>query len=347
MVIVLLISIISFVLTVFCVKLSIKIGYKFEIIDTPGYRKIHKSPIPRSGGMAFFVSFFMLVLFLILLKIYDFKILKGAYLSLIIIFLLGIYDDVKGANAKVKFLFQILSASLLWYNGLRIDRITNPFGGEILITNNVLSLVITVFWVVSLINAINLLDGMDGLAAGVILISSVFIFIIAGLSKNIDVLFLASMLIGITSGFLVFNFPPAKIFMGDTGSMFLGFMMAVLGIIGNRKSAVAITLLVPIVLLLIPIIDTGMAILRRLKQRKNIFQADKEHIHHRLLALGIGYKKVLLIIYMINIYLGLIALLSLFFRKEYIFILFIVLFLGIFILLEILRFVEKKSKIKN
>ncbi len=329
----------SFFLNMLLIYLLIKIGKKWKLYDLPEARKLHTTPTPRLGGIGFVITFFIIYYFF-----GSILILKKIALSLLILFLLGIYDDLKGADAKIKFFFQILASILVWYNGLKINKFTNPFGDSLIIQNSFLSLLITVFWIVSLINSINLLDGMDGLAGGVIFISSIFIFIIAYISHNFTVVILTSLLIGITASFLLFNFPPAKIFMGDTGSMFLGFTMAIVGIIGNRKSAVAITLLVPIVLLLIPILDTAMAIFRRLKNKKNIFQADKEHIHHRLLALGIGYKKVLLIIYLVNIYLGLIALLSLFFKKEYIFILFIILLTGIFILLEILRFFEKKSK---
>ncbi len=335
-------SILSFILTF----LSIKIAHKYNIFDYPAERKIHKEPIPRTGGLAIVFTFLIVVSLNFLLnknnKNID-PILLKILPALIPLIIAGVYDDLKGISPYLKLFFQTLTGIILYIIGIKIFRITNPLGGEIHF-GFPFDFLLTLLWVVGLINAINLLDGMDGLAGGVVFISSFFIFIIALLSKNYFIMYLTSIVMGICAGFLIHNFPPAKIFMGDTGSMFLGFIMAVIGLLGNRKSEIGITLLIPIVLLLFPIMDTFLAIFRRIKDKKSIFAPDKQHLHHRLLALGIGYKKVLFIIYIINIYLGCIALLSLNLSREYIFILFFILAIGIFIFLEVLKFLEKIKK---
>jgi len=330
---------VSFLLTVLLIPFFKSLGEKYKILDYPDKRKIHKEPVPRTGGIAIVFSFIIIMCINLVLKTDIAAIFLNMLPAFILLIIIGLYDDIKNAKAKIKLLFQIITAALLYIKGINIYRITNPFGGEIHFAGGI-SFLLTLLWVVGLINAINFLDGMDGLASGVVLISNIFLFIISLSSKNYLITSFSIIMIGLTAGFLIYNFPPAKIFMGDTGSMFLGFLMAIIGMIGNRKSVVGITLLVPILLMLFPIIDTALAIFRRIKKKKSIFKPDKMHLHHRLLALGIGYKRVLYIIYLINLYLGFVALLSLVLRKEYIFILFFILGIGILISLEVLKLLE-------
>ncbi len=342
------IFIISFILSVVFTYYNIKIAKKFKLYDIPNNRKIHKEPVPYLGGIAIYLSF--IITFIFLLKVSpDININKsitGLIISGFMIFIFGVYDDLKGCHALLKFSGQTIVAVVFIKFGYIIDRITNPFGGTIYFPEWV-SVILTIFWVIGIINAVNLLDGLDGLASGVIGIASLFVFIIAVIHHNVIVASISIILIGAIGGFLIFNFPPAKIFMGDAGSMFLGFMFSVLAIMGNRKSAVAINLLIPIVLLSIPIIDTLLAIIRRANKKKNIFQADKEHIHHRLLYLGIPYKKVIILIYFICFYLGVISLLSLWLPKEFIFILLLIVGINVFIGLYILKIVEDHVKIRK
>ena len=341
---ILFLGILAFGLCIAFVPLMIKLGKKWNIMDVPSERKIHTQAIPRSGGIAIILSAIIVLLINHFLHWSRPSIFLKILPSFVVLIVIGIYDDKKGSNAILKFSFQTLAAILLYINGISINLISNPFGGYF-VFSGWLSFLITIFWVVGLINAINLLDGMDGLATGVILISSIFIFIIAMISHNTLILFLSLLMIAITSGFLVFNFPPAKIFMGDTGSMFLGFMMALIGILGNRKSAVSITLLFPIILLIIPIFDTFLAIVRRVVTKKNIFQADKKHLHHRFLSLGISQRKAVLIIYGFNIYLGLLALFSLILSPSYFFVLLVILLVSLLLGMESLRVFEKKIKL--
>lgn len=332
----------ALVFTYFCII----IAKHYNFVDLPNERKIHKKPVPYLGGVgiyfAFIINLFLCIKIFPEFSIYSENII-GLLIASFIIFIFGLYDDIKGIRANYKFIVQIIVALILIKFGYLIDRITNPLGGDIYFPYW-LSVIMTIFWIVGIINAINLLDGLDGLASGVVGISSLFIFIISLLQHDIAIAFLSIILVGANLGFLVFNFPPAKIFMGDAGSMFLGFIFSVLAIMSNRKSAVAINLLIPIVLLSIPIIDTLLAIIRRANRKRNIFQADKEHIHHRLLNLGIPYKKVILLIYLMCLYLGFISLLSLWLPKQFVFILLIIVGINIFIGLYGLKLIEDHVK---
>ncbi|MBN1897734.1 MAG: undecaprenyl/decaprenyl-phosphate alpha-N-acetylglucosaminyl 1-phosphate transferase, partial [Spirochaetes bacterium] len=336
---------ISFVLSVFFTLLCIKIARRYNIVDIPNERKIHKEPVPYLGGIAIFLSF--MITFIIGLKTSSLFNLEERIIGVLVagtlIFLFGLYDDLKGSHPFFKFFIQIVVALILVSFGFIIDRVTNPFGGHIMFPGW-LSVILTVFWIIAIINAVNLLDGLDGLASGVIGIASFFVFFISLTQYNYIVAFISIILIGSSFGFLLFNFPPAKIFMGDAGSMFLGFIFSVLAILGNRKSAVALSLLIPIVLLSIPILDTLLAIIRRANKKKNIFEADKEHIHHRLINLGIPYKKVILLIYVVCVYLGFISFLSVWLPKEFIFTLMLIVGINIMIGLYVLKLVEDHVK---
>ena len=297
---------ISFMLTPVIRKISL---FK-EFIDKPSKRKVHRANMPTLGGIAMGVSF-LVTMFLILyfspaqMQEFWYKFI-GVCMGGLIIIALGIYDDIKGVDAKIKFSVQILVAIILVIYGFKIEEITNPIGEGFSL--GILGLFFTIFWIVGIINAINLLDGLDGLAAGVTGIVAFFLFLSAIIQDNFVVAFLSLALAGSAAGFLPFNFYPAKIFMGDTGSMFLGLILAALSIEGYAKSKTAIALFIPIIAMSIPIIDTCLSVVRRLVKKKHIFQADREHMHHKLLIGEKSQRRAVLSLYFLSCCYGLISL---------------------------------------
>jgi UDP-GlcNAc:undecaprenyl-phosphate GlcNAc-1-phosphate transferase len=269
-------------------------------------------PTPRLGGVAIYLSFF-----LGLLPVFFFfstsstklpQIIPALFVCGSIIFLLGLYDDIRGANARVKFVFQILAALLfIFVFDFRISYVTNPFREFSYIHFGWWGIPITLLWIVGLTNAINIIDGLDGLACGVVSIVSITLFVAALYQGDMAVALLTGAMAGTTLAFLRYNFNPAKIFMGDTGSMFLGFLLAAISISSYRKSTVVLALVIPFIVLGVPIIDTMLSILRRFLNGNHLFQADQEHIHHRLLGLGLSHRQVVIFIYAITILLGIIA----------------------------------------
>ncbi len=297
---------ISFILTPIIRKLSLIKGF----VDKPNNRKVHRANMPTLGGIAIGVSF-LSAMFLILyfspaqIQKFWYKFI-GLCIGGVIILLLGIYDDIKGIDAKIKFSIQTFVAIILVIYGFKVEQITNPIGGGFSL--GILGLFFTIFWIIGIINAINLLDGLDGLAAGVTGIVAFFLFLSAITQDNFVVAFLSLALVGSIAGFLPFNFYPAKIFMGDTGSMFLGLILSALAIEGYAKSKTAIALFMPIIAMSIPIIDTCLSIVRRLLKRKHIFQADREHIHHKLLIEEKSQRRAVLSLYFLSCCYGLISL---------------------------------------
>ena len=212
-----------------------------------------------------------------------------------IIALLGLYDDLRGANATKKFLIQFAVAGLLFKLGFRFDVIANPFGEPIAL--GWASLPVTMLWVVGVINAMNLIDGLDGLAGGVALVAVITTFLVSLQRGHPLMMLFSSALAGAIVGFLFYNFNPASIFMGDTGSMFLGFVLAATAIQTNQKASTAVAVLIPGIALGLPIMDTLLAIGRRAVRGRPLFQADKEHIHHKLLDRGLSHRQAVLILY--------------------------------------------------
>ena len=278
-------------------ELAIKVG----ALDAPNARKVHTKPIPRMGGLAIFAGFVVAVLCSIHVSRELFGLLAGGTTILIV----GIIDDMKSLPAKVKLVGQIIAAIILVLFDIRIEWLTNPFGDMIYV--EYLSIPLTILWVVGLTNTLNLIDGLDGLAAGVSTIASVTILLVAVQQNFWTVAVLTAALAGSALGFLQHNFNPAEIFMGDTGSMFLGYMLAAVSVIGTVKSAATIALIVPIVALGLPIMDTAFAIIRRYSNGQPIFKPDKGHLHHRLLAMGLTQKQAVLLMYVISGCLGLSA----------------------------------------
>ncbi len=287
----------------------IKFAAKTGAMDAPDARKVHKKPIPRIGGLGIYLAFLVAVLAILAFAPVTDEVMMeliGLLASGSIIVLVGIIDDYKNLPAKVKLVGQILAAAVLVLGfDVRIDFITDPFGDYLYL--EVLAIPATIFWLVGLTNTVNLIDGLDGLAAGVSTIASITICLVAVQQDIALVAVLTAALAGAALGFLYYNFNPARIFMGDTGSQFLGFMLAGISVIGAVKSTATIALIVPILALGLPILDTTFAIVRRYRGGVPIFKPDKGHLHHRLLDRGFTQRQAVLLMYVISALLGLAA----------------------------------------
>lgn len=290
--------VISYILTPFVKKLAWKTG----AVDIPkDERRVHTKPIPRIGGLAIYIAFIVTVL--ITMPVTDN--IKGVIIGGTLITILGVLDDIYNLPAKIKLLGQVAAAGILVYFGIKVEWVTNPLGDMVYLGK--LSIPITIFWIVGVTNTLNFIDGLDGLAAGIASIAS-FTLMLVALNEGLGpVVILTAALAGGAVGFLPFNFNPAKIFMGDTGAMFLGYVLAAISVMGAIKSATAIALAVPILALGLPIFDTAFAILRRAINGYPVMKADKDHLHHRLLAIGLTQRQTVLIMYSISAALGMSA----------------------------------------
>ncbi len=276
-------------------------------------RKIHGKPIPRLGGIAIVLAFYAPLVALLFVdsgvgrSFYanPYKAF-GLFAGGVAIAALGVWDDLKGADAKTKFAVQFAVAGAMYALGFRIDHIANPYGAPIQL--GMLGLPFTMLWIAGVINALNLIDGLDGLAGGVALIAICSTFAIAVLQSHPLMILFTAALAGAVLGFLFYNFNPASIFMGDTGSMFLGFVLATTAIQTNHKSSTAVAIIVPIIALGVPIADTLLAMARRAARGAPLFSADRGHIHHRLIALGLSHRQTVLVLYGASIVLGGVAL---------------------------------------
>jgi UDP-GlcNAc:undecaprenyl-phosphate GlcNAc-1-phosphate transferase len=289
----------SFLLTPWLKKISFKIG-SFAV---PNQRTMHTAPTSTGGGMAIFLGF--LAAFLFINRISPEII--GFTVAAFIIVILGIFDDILDLTALPKFIVQSLAAFVLIYFGVRIDvgLILRGHVAEF----SYLSIPLTYFWIIGITNAINLIDGLDGLAAGVSTIAAFTISVVAFLNGQLTVAVMALIVAFAALGFLPHNFR-SQIFMGDTGSMFLGFSLAALSVMGSVKLAAAFALFVPVMILAIPIFDTIFAILRRIVNRRPIYEGDRKHLHHRLVEMGFSPFQVVMIIYALSVLFGGMAILS-------------------------------------
>lgn len=295
--------IISFVMTPPARRLAIKVG----AMDVPkDARKIHSKPMPYFGGLAIYVAIISCMFVYMPHTKTNVSIMIGAT----IIVLAGVVDDMYDMPAKVKLLLQVIAALVAIYGGVRIHFITNPLsstGMSYLLSW--LSFPITLFWLVGITNTINLIDGIDGLASGVASIAATTLLFTAANMGHDFIVMQCAIIAGASLGFLPFNFNPAKIFMGDTGALLLGYMLAVTSVLGMVKSVAAVALAVPIFALGLPIFDTAFAIIRRYINKKPIMQADKEHLHHKLMKSGLNQRQTVLIMYFISMMLGIVAVL--------------------------------------
>jgi len=343
----LIVFIITFALAFSLMPFFIRLAKKFKFLDRPSERKIHAHAMPTMGGVVIFLVFIAGISLSRRLNPEFDWLFSDYFLSLFVggtvILLLGIFHDILDMQPEAKLMGQIIAGLIVFINGIRIEAVTNPFGGQLYLPQW-LSMVITVGWVVAIINAVNLIDGLDGLAGGITVVSSAVLFFIALTKKEISSLFIIAALVGSILGFLRYNFYPAKIFMGDAGSMFLGFILSIISILGINKMAAAVALLVPITALGIPIYDTTLAVFRRLVMKRNVMSSDRKHLHYRLLDMGLNQRQVVLFMYAVGIYFGLISYLLARIPIEYSLPLLILFSMGVFLGIKAIGFIERKTR---
>jgi UDP-GlcNAc:undecaprenyl-phosphate GlcNAc-1-phosphate transferase len=313
-ILVLAVAVTGFVLNLILTPSIIRISHRFRWYDPPNHRKIHKVMIPRLGGVGIFTSFFLSIIVVPIVfnaftgfqpfNSLDIRFLT-VFIGFFIIYLLGLMDDFLSLKAILKLLIQIVAASIVTAGGYIVTSITLPYIGTFPL--GFLAYPLTVIWIVGITNALNLVDGMDGLGGGIAAFASFAMGIISLIQNELPPAIMAFALFGVLIGFLRYNFPPARIFMGDSGSLFLGFALAVFPLMGISRAGSFSALLIPITVLMVPIIDTLAAIIRRVRKRTSIASPDKEHIHHKLLDLGFSEKKILAVIYSICLYLSVIS----------------------------------------
>ncbi|MDC3411830.1 glycosyltransferase family 4 protein [Terrihalobacillus insolitus] len=290
-------AIVSISITPFIRKMAIKFG----AMDKPDHRKAHTESMPRLGGLSIVIGAISGYLFLQPEAAYMSAILLGAF----VIVLTGVLDDFFQLKPIYKLTGQLIAASIVVSFGLIIDKLTMPFLGTVYLDN--FSFVITILWIVGVTNAINLIDGLDGLAAGVSAIGLTSILIMAIMDYRMIVVYLGIILVGSCLGFLYHNFYPAKIFMGDTGALFLGYSIAIISMLGLFKNVALFSFIIPIVVIAIPIFDTMFAITRRLINKQSIGTPDKKHIHYQLVKMGYSHRAAVLIIYAFSTFFGIMA----------------------------------------
>ncbi len=304
---------VSAVVVILTTPIVEKIGLKVGCIDHPGERKIHQRPMVRMGGVAIFAG--TLVALLIVWWTGGFGVLPahksdevwGVAIGALSFFLLGLTDDLFGLSPLFRLGMQLVIASVAWQVGVRVDFLTIPFMGLVPLPMWI-SLIITVGWLVGMANAINMIDGVDGLAAGVSGIAAVVMLIVSLFMNQPAAALLAASLAGGAIGFLRYNFNPAKIFMGDGGAYFMGFTLAAVGVIGLVKSVTTAAVVLPYIILAVPILDISAVVIDRLRNGKSPFSADKRHLHHRLLKAGLSQRLTVLFIYALTLWVGSLAL---------------------------------------
>lgn len=283
------------------------LSFRWKAVSVPGGRHIHGQAIARLGGLGIFAAFLVTAIGLFfagviepLLEPKQLRLATGLLVGGSVMFAVGLYDDLKTLRALYKLFGQIVAATIAWNFGFRVDAIDLPMLPSF--ETGIFSLPLTVIWIVGIINAVNLIDGLDGLAAGVVFFAAVTNFVVAWLMGTTLVALVMATLAGAVLGFLFFNFNPARIFMGDSGSYFLGFVLAACSIAGPlQKASAAVSIAVPLVALGVPIIDTLLAIVRRFLEKRPLFSPDRGHIHHRLLDMGITHRRAVLIIYGVTV----------------------------------------------
>lgn len=285
--------------------LIIRMSHAFGLVDRPGVRKVHKKPIPRVGGIAIALPFFLATLPVLQL---DNGVSRELHLMLLevslfliaaaIVFVMGFFDDAYGLRARTKFLVQLMAATAVYAAGVRVEHFSVFNWGVVEL--GWLSYPLTMLWIVGITNAINLLDGLDGLAAGTTAISCGLLAFFAVMQGDQVMAVVCLALAGALSGFLYFNFNPAKIFMGDSGSQFIGFTVATAAAMTANKAQTAVAVMLPVLALGVPIFDTLLSMLRRFLGRRSLFGPDRGHIHHRLLERGLSHRRTVLTIYALN-----------------------------------------------
>ena len=298
---------VAFAVTYLMVPVSKRIALRIGAIDYPSNRRINTVPVPRCGGIALYCGFMAAFGIVSLLahtyghSMLDFimeREVNGYVLvgAITLMFAIGLVDDIRQLHPKMKFVWQVLACCVVYVSGISIDVVVDPFSGD-LVPLGWLDAPLTVLYLLVFVNVTNLIDGLDGLAAGLVAIVSLCLFILVAGSGTFTVSAMCLALIGSCLAFLRFNFYPATVFMGDSGSLFLGLIVGIVSIMGVARTASLVLMLVPLVIAGVPVIDTASAIIRRTKEHKRIDEADMGHVHHRLLNLGYGQRKSVLILY--------------------------------------------------
>jgi UDP-GlcNAc:undecaprenyl-phosphate GlcNAc-1-phosphate transferase len=313
------------------------------LVDPCSERKVHVNPVPRIGGVAIVLAVGLALAATVATFGTQFVAANGRGLATVIggalaVHAVGLVDDIRPMRARWKFLAQIVIACGVFFAGLRVTTLSLPFIGTVEL-GLVVGMLFTVIWFVGITNAFNLIDGLDGLAAGAALFALTTMFVVASLNGLIGAATVTIILAGATVGFLCFNFHPASIFLGDSGSLFLGFMLAGIGLLGSQKSPTVIAVAIPIVSLGLPVLDTTLAVLRRFLRGQPIFTADRAHIHHRLLSLGHSPRNVALLLYGACALLGLGGML-LVNDSAYVAVVLLVIGLGVGLAIQRLRYYE-------
>ncbi len=308
---------IAFVINVGLTPLITSLAHRFRWYDEPNHRKIHTRLVPRLGGVGMFLSF---VVSTGLVSAIAWAASGGAqrgvleprFLAILagmaLIHGMGLADDFSSLRAPLKLLIQIAAAALVTTGGFAVRSINLPYIGRLSL--GLASYPITVLWIIGIANAINLIDGMDGLAGGISTFAALTMGVVALIQGRDEAALLALALGGAGAAFLVYNLPPASIFMGDSGAYFLGFTLATIALMGISRMATVGSLIIPLTLLIIPVMDTMAAIVRRVRDGRHPFSPDKEHLHHRLLDLGLGERHILAVVYGFSLYLSVVAITS-------------------------------------
>jgi UDP-GlcNAc:undecaprenyl-phosphate GlcNAc-1-phosphate transferase len=345
----LILALAALAVTLVATPLVIRLARRAGALDRPGPRRIHAEPVPTLGGLALALAVLGVAwgarAFPGPAQLLDLRQLLGLTLAAIPILALGLVDDLRGVRPWAKLAIQACAALVLVLFGYGVPVITNPLGGSF--TSGVLDLPLTVAWVLLVINAINLIDGLDGLASGAVLIASMALWWVARTHGDFYVMFISALLAGATLGFLRYNFPPARVFMGDTGSNFLGLVLAAASLLENRKGTAAVTLLFPLVAMGLPIADSVLAFARRFARGTPVFRADSEHIHHRLLRLGLSPRGALFTLWYLCLYLGVMAVVLAAMPREYAWMMLALLALGLLFAFEVLEFIDRKLNEKR
>ena len=338
-----------FVICLIITPIVIKFSRKFNLVDIPkDERRVHSKPMPRVGGIAIVISMLLgLGIYYIITKnipsIALNKKFFGYLLGGIVIFAMGLIDDIFNLKARYKFLFQLVAAFIIYLFGIRISGIKIPFIYTDIINFGWLDLPITLLWIIGITNAINLIDGLDGLAAGISAISATALLIIfITTSASLEAIVITAVLVGATLGFLPYNFNPAKTFMGDVGSNYLGFTLATVSILGLAKGYTILAIIVPIIALGVPIFDTLFAMIRRLLKGQSMLSPDGAHIHHRLLKRGFSQRQAVIFLYTVTSILCILAV-TIISADIWKFIILIVAII-IFIILALINFQKTKYK---
>lgn len=299
--------------TLLLVPLTRRIALQKGWVDKPdGARKLHSLPIPNVGGVAIAAGFGVgLMAFMLVGEWLPFEmpvLPLAVFVGGLLMISAGFYDDVRGLSFKKKFVIQIIVAYMLLHAGYRFELAELPFVGADPFQHALYSIPLTMIWIVGVINAVNLLDGLDGLAAGISIIALAFLALIFGMQGDLALAAMGLLLVGAIAGFLVYNFNPASIFMGDSGSLFLGYMVAVYALEGRTHADPVLAIVVPVVVLGLPILDTILCIVRRLSAGRSPFAPDKDHIHHRFMWLW-SHRRTVVVCYAVAMWFGVAALL--------------------------------------